>query len=191
MIEPADAVYDELQALDAQHDVVHELRHGLSGGRHRRMRPGGLGLWRERRGAEAAVRRLHARIDQPRASGASSCSRRASAVARALAIAAAREPAGRDRRHAGQLRRRRRQQHHRHAARAAGRRGRAALPRAGRARPDVRPAAAAAAHAAGVGAQLDARARRRGADLQRRSPATRRWQATLHGARAQRRPRSC
>ena len=94
----------------------------------------------------------------------------AEAVANAIRIAARRQQAGGARRHAGQSGRRRALEHHRHHRRAAAQGAEGALVGIFH-----DPDAAAAAHAAGVGAHLDTARRRRQGTARRRCPGRGRW----------------
>lgn len=151
MMEPAASVYRELGALDEENDVVMSFAMGFPAADIAECGPV---LWAHGDAAEAAVRRLHARIDQPRSQWRLDVLAPREAVARALVIAAgARRPvviadtqdnpgAGADSNTTGML----------HALLAEG---------AGRRFPEQvalglmhDPRAAAAAHVAGVGAQI-------------------------------------
>ncbi len=153
MTEPAAAIYRELRALDAEHGVVMSFAMGFPAADIAECGPV---LWAHGDAAERVVRRLHARIDQPRSQWRLDVLEPRDAVARAIAITAgAQRPvviadtqdnpgAGADSNTTGML----------HALLAEG---------AGRRYPqqvalglmyDPRAAAAAAANAAGVGAQI-------------------------------------
>lgn len=151
MTEPAAAIYRELRALDLEHDVVLSFAMGFPAADIAECGPV---VWAHGDAAEAAVRRLHARIDQPRSQWRLELLSPRDAVARALEIAAgATQPvviadtqdnpgAGGDSNTTGML--------HALLAAGAGKRfpGQVALGLM------YDPRAAAAAHAAGVGAQI-------------------------------------
>lgn len=151
MTEPAASIYRELHALDEAHDVVLSFAMGFPAADIAECGPV---VWAHGDAAEAAVQRLHARIDQPRSQWRLELLEARDAVARALEIAArAQRPvvladtqdnpgAGADSNTTGML----------HALLAEG---------AGRRHPHrvalglmYDPKAALAAHAAGVGARI-------------------------------------
>lgn len=151
MTEPAASVFRELAALDTAHGVVMSFATGFPAADVAECGPV---LWAHGDAAQAAVQRLHARIDQPRSQWRLEVFEPRAAVATALDIAAgAGRPvviadtqdnpgAGADSNTTGML--------HALLAEEAGRRfpGQVALGMM------FDPAAAAAAHAAGVGAQI-------------------------------------
>jgi microcystin degradation protein MlrC len=151
MLEPARSIYGALPALDAQHAVLASFAAGFPAADIAECGPV---VFAYGAAAEAAVQALYARIDQPRAQWQLDLLAPRAAVAQALALAAAAERpvviadtqdncgAGGDSNTTGML--------HALLAEGAGRRfpGRAALGLL------WDPAAAAAAHGAGVGATL-------------------------------------
>jgi microcystin degradation protein MlrC len=151
MAEPAAAIFRELGELDAEHDVVMSFAMGFPAADIAECGPV---LWAHGEAAEDAVRRLHARIDQPRSQWRLDLLAPRAAVARALVIAAgAQRPvviadtqdnpgAGADSNTTGML--------HALLAEGAGRR----CPQQVALGLMYDPNAAAAAHAAGVGAQI-------------------------------------
>jgi microcystin degradation protein MlrC len=151
MAEPAASIYRELVALDREHDIVMSFAMGFPAADIAECGPV---VWAHGDAAEAAVRRLHARIDRPRAQWRLELYAPRDAVVRALEIAgSANRPvviadtqdnpgAGGDSNTTGML--------HALLAEGAGRRfpGEVALGLM------YDPRAAAAAHAAGAGAQI-------------------------------------
>jgi len=151
MTEPAASIFNELGELDSAHDVILSFATGFPAADIEECGPV---VWAHGDGAQVAVQRLHARIDQPRSQWRLEVLEPRAAVAAALEIAAgAQRPvviadtqdnpgAGADGNTTGML--------HALLAEGAGRRfaGRVALGML------YDPAAAAAAHAAGVGGQI-------------------------------------
>ncbi|WP_295377351.1 M81 family metallopeptidase [uncultured Pseudacidovorax sp.] len=158
MTAPADAVYDELLRLDATHGTVLSFAMGFPAADIAECGPV---IWAHGEQAEAAVAALFARVDQPRSQWRLDLKAPAAAVAEALALAAvASAPvviadtqdnpgAGGDSNTTGLL--------HALLAAGAGRRfpGQVALGLL------ADPEAAAAAHAAGEGAQIEVQLGRR------------------------------
>ena len=158
MAAPADAVYDELLRLDATHGTVLSFAMGFPAADIAECGPV---IWAHGEQAEAAVAALFARVDQPRSQWRLDLKAPAAAVAEALALAAvASAPvviadtqdnpgAGGDSNTTGLL--------HALLAAGAGRRfpGQVALGLL------ADPEAAAAAHAAGEGAQIEVQLGRR------------------------------
>lgn len=151
MAEPAASIYAELRALEAEHDVVLSFATGFPAADIAECGPV---VWAHGEAAEAAVRKLYARIDAPRSQWRLDLLAPRAAVARGLEIAAgARRPvviadtqdnpgAGGDSNTTGML--------HALLAEGAGRR----FPQQVALGLMWDPEAAAAAHAAGVGNEI-------------------------------------